>query len=51
MLGHEERSWSVWCQEEVIEKEEKSTKTLLHQVTTGVTALAQQARRLKETKA
>ena len=31
-------------------KEEQSTETLLCQVTIGVTALAQQARRLKETK-
>ena len=40
----------MWCQGEDIEKEEQSTKTLLCQVTTGVTAFAQQARRLKETK-
>ena len=48
MSSHEARIWSVWCQGEDIEKEEHSTKTLLHQVTTRVNALAQQARRFKE---
>ena len=42
---------SVWCQGEGIERREHSTKTLLHQVTKTVTALAQKARRLKEIEA
>ena len=38
---------SVWFQEEDIKKEEQSRETMLCQVTTGVTALAQQARGLR----
>ena len=41
----------MWCQGEDIENEEQSTKTLLCQVTIGVTTLEQQARRLKESRA
>ena len=56
MPNHEARSWRVWCQGGDIEKVREDQgrieiETLLRQVTTEVTKLAQKARRLKETDA
>ena len=45
------QGWCLWCQEEDIEEEEHSTETLLRQVTTKVTTLAQKVNGLKETEA
>ena len=49
MFVHEAKSWSMWCQGEGQRRPRKNGDILLCQVNTGVTALAQQARRLKET--